>query len=103
METAIEHGVPGIEAECGGACACSEVAAFYIEEDWREKVDEPSPMEKDMLDFAYEGPGRIRVSVLPDQNPRGALDGLTVRTPEPLVQGARRNKSEQTGTNSNPR
>ena len=52
METAINQGVPGIEAECGGACACS-TCHVYIDEAWKEKVGEPSPMEEDMLDFAY--------------------------------------------------
>src|SRR6202046_5378616 len=52
METAIKHGVPGIEAECGGACACS-TCHVYVDESWREKVGEPAPMEEDMLDFAY--------------------------------------------------
>ena len=52
METAINNGVPGIEAECGGACACS-TCHVYIEEEWREKVGEPSPIEEDMLDFAF--------------------------------------------------
>ncbi len=52
METAIKHGVPGIEAECGGACACS-TCHVYIDEAWREKVGAPSPMEEDMLDFAF--------------------------------------------------
>ena len=52
METAINNGVPGIEAECGGACACS-TCHVYIDDAWRETVGEPSPMEEDMLDFAY--------------------------------------------------
>src|SRR5262245_3672239 len=37
METAIKHGVPGIEAECGGACACA-TCHVYVDEAWREKV-----------------------------------------------------------------
>jgi 2Fe-2S ferredoxin len=61
METAIKHGVPGIEAECGGACACS-TCHVYIEEEWREKVGEPSPMEEDMLDFAFEVKPNSRLS-----------------------------------------
>ena len=79
METAIKHGVPGIEAECGGACACS-TCHVYIDEPWREKVGEPSPMEEDMLDFAYGRQANSRLScqikVTED------LDGLSVHTPE---------------------
>ena len=52
METAIKNAVPEIEAECGGACACS-TCHVYVDEAWREKVGGPSPMEEDMLDFAY--------------------------------------------------
>ena len=79
METAIKNGVPGIEAECGGACACS-TCHVYIEEAWREKVGEPSPMEEDMLDFAYDVKPNSRLSC--QMKVSDELDGLTVRTPE---------------------
>src|SRR5215472_10415926 len=61
METAIKHGVPGIEAECGGACACA-TCHVYVDEAWREKVGPPSPMEEDMLDFGYEVRANSRLS-----------------------------------------
>jgi ferredoxin, 2Fe-2S len=79
METAIKNNVPEIEAECGGACACS-TCHVYIEEDWREKVGEPSPMEEDMLDFAFEVKPNSRLSCQIKVSEE--LDGLTVRTPE---------------------
>ena len=79
METAIKNGVPEIEAECGGACACS-TCHVYIEEAWREKVGEPSPMEEDMLDFAYNVQPNSRLSC--QIKVSDALDGLMVRTPE---------------------
>ena len=79
METAIKNGVPGIEAECGGACACS-TCHVYIEEAWREKVGELTPMEEDMLDFAYEVKPNSRLSC--QIKVSEALDGLTVHTPE---------------------
>jgi len=78
MEAAIKHGVPGIEAECGGACACS-TCHVYIDDAWREKVGEPSPMEEDMLDFAYEVKANSRLSC--QIKVREDFDGLTVRTP----------------------
>lgn len=79
METAIKNGVPGIEAECGGACACS-TCHVYIDEAWREKVGAPSPMEEDMLDFAYgiRPNSRLSCQIKVSQE----LDGLIVRTPE---------------------
>ena len=79
METAIKNGVPGIEAECGGACACS-TCHVYIDDAWREKVGEPSPMEEDMLDFAYEVKPSSRLSCQIKVSEE--LEGLTVRTPE---------------------
>jgi 2Fe-2S ferredoxin len=79
METAIRHGVPGIEAECGGACACS-TCHVYVEDAWRAKVGEPSPMEEDMLDFAFEVQPSSRLSC--QIKIREDFDGLMVRTPE---------------------
>ncbi|HKD28444.1 MAG TPA: 2Fe-2S iron-sulfur cluster-binding protein [Xanthobacteraceae bacterium] len=79
METAIKHGVPGIEAECGGACACA-TCHVYVDEAWREKVGPPSPMEEDMLDFGYEVRANSRLSC--QIKVTEALDGLVVATPE---------------------
>ncbi len=79
METAIKNGVTGIEAECGGACACS-TCHVYIDDAWREKVGAPSPMEEDMLDFAYEVKPSSRLSC--QIKVSDELDGLTVQTPE---------------------
>ena len=79
METAIKNSVPEIEAECGGACACS-TCHVYVEEGWKEKTGEPSPMEEDMLDFAFDVKPNSRLSCqikVSDQ-----LEGLVVRTPE---------------------
>ena len=79
METALRNAIPGIEAECGGACACS-TCHVYIDEGWRERVGEPSPMEEDMLDFAFEVKENSRLSC--QIKVSDDLDGLTVRTPE---------------------
>ena len=79
METAIKNGVPGIEAECGGACACS-TCHVYVDEAWREKTGEVSPMEEDMLDFAFEVKPESRLSC--QIKVTEALDGLVVTTPE---------------------
>ncbi len=78
METATKHGVPEIEAECGGACACS-TCHLYIDEAWREKVGAPSPMEEDMLDFAFEVRPNSRLSC--QIKVSDDLDGLVVTTP----------------------
>jgi 2Fe-2S ferredoxin len=78
METAINNGVPEIEAECGGACACS-TCHVYIDEAWKEQVGAPAPMEEDMLDFAFEVKPNSRLSC--QVKITDALDGLVVRTP----------------------
>ena len=59
MENAIRNAVPGIEAECGGACACA-TCHVYVDEAWTDEVGEPEAMEEDMLDFAYDVQARIR-------------------------------------------
>lgn len=79
MEAAVRAMVPGIEAECGGACACA-TCHVYVEPDWRESVGGPSPMEEDMLDFAYEVQDGSRLSC--QIKVSDAMDGLVVRVPE---------------------
>src|SRR4051812_11531648 len=79
MESAIKNSVPGIEAECGGACACA-TCHVYVEEEWREKTGGPSPMEEDMLDFGYDVRPSSRLSC--QIKVTDALDGLVVRIPE---------------------
>jgi 2Fe-2S ferredoxin len=79
METAIKNDVPGIEAECGGACACA-TCHVYVEEEWRAKTGEPSPMEEDMLDFGYDVRPSSRLSC--QIKVTAELDGLVVRVPE---------------------
>ena len=79
MENAIRNGVPGIEAECGGACACA-TCHVYVDEAWRDKVGGPSAMEESMLDFAENVEPSSRLSC--QIKVSDALDGLIVRTPE---------------------
>jgi len=79
METAIKNGIPGIEAECGGACACA-TCHVHVDEAWRAVVGEPSPMEEDMLDFGYDVKPDSRLSC--QIKITAELEGLVVRTPE---------------------
>ena len=79
METAIKNDVPGIEAECGGACACA-TCHVYVDEAWREKTGEASAMEQDMLDFAFDVRPNSRLSC--QIKVTDALDGLVVTMPE---------------------
>ena len=53
MEGAIDNDVPGIVAECGGACACATCHS-YIDEQWLDKMPEMDDMEDAMLDSALD-------------------------------------------------
>ena len=79
METAIKNMVPGIDADCGGACACA-TCHVYVEPEWREKTGPRNQMEEDMLDFAFDVRDESRLSC--QIKVSDALDGLRVRVPE---------------------
>lgn len=79
MENAIRNAVPGIEAECGGACACA-TCHVYVDEEWTSAVGEPEAMEEDMLDFAFDVRPTSRLSC--QIKVRDELDGLVVQVPE---------------------
>ena len=79
MENAVRNSVPGIEAECGGACACA-TCHVYVDEQWTEVVGPPEAMEEDMLDFAFDVRPTSRLSC--QIRMKAALDGLTVHVPE---------------------
>ena len=79
MENAIREGVPGIEAECGGACACA-TCHVYVDDSFMPVVGEPEAMEEDMLDFAFEVRPTSRLSC--QIRVSDALEGLTVTVPE---------------------
>ena len=79
MEGAIKNNVPGIDADCGGACACA-TCHVYVDEAWREKTGTASAMEESMLDFAQNVQPNSRLSC--QIKVTDALDGLVVRMPE---------------------
>ena len=79
MEGAVQNSVPGIDADCGGSCACA-TCHVYVDEQWTEKVPEITDAEKDMLDFAFETKSNSRLScqlMLEDKH-----DGIVVNLPE---------------------
>ncbi|MCL4166700.1 UNVERIFIED_CONTAM: hypothetical protein GTU68_054701 [Idotea baltica] len=79
MEAAIKNSIPGIDADCGGACACA-TCHVYVDEAFMDKVGGQEEMEQSMLDFAENVKPTSRlscqISVTDD------LDGLKVTTPE---------------------
>ena len=79
MEAAVRNGVPGIEAECGGACACA-TCHVYVSPEWYGKVGGPQPMEEDMLDFAWDVRPTSRLCC--QMKIVEGWDGLVVEIPE---------------------
>jgi 2Fe-2S ferredoxin len=83
MEGARDNGIPGIEADCGGACACS-TCHVYVDPAWIDRLPPKEAMEEDMLDFAYEpDPERSRLTC--QLRVTDELDGLVVRMPEKQI------------------
>nr|WP_306266465.1 2Fe-2S iron-sulfur cluster-binding protein [Pararhizobium sp. IMCC3301] len=80
MEGARDNGIPGIEADCGGACACS-TCHVYVDPDWTEKLPAKESMEDDMLDFAHQ-PDTARSRLTCQIKVNQALEGLIVHMPE---------------------
>ena len=79
MEAAVRNGVPGVIAECGGACACA-TCHVYVDKAWAEQVGEPSEMEEGMLDFATDVRPTSRLSC--QIRMTAELDGLVLHIPE---------------------
>jgi 2Fe-2S ferredoxin len=78
MEVAVKNQVPGIDADCGGACACATCHVF-VEPEWTEKTGARNPMEEDMLDFAFDVRDNSRLSC--QIKVRDELDGLRLKVP----------------------
>ncbi|GGG64119.1 peptide ABC transporter substrate-binding protein [Salipiger pallidus] len=83
MEGARDNNIPGIDADCGGACACS-TCHVYVHPDWLGKLPEKDDMEVDMLDFAFE-PDEARSRLTCQLKVTDALDGLVVQMPEKQI------------------
>lgn len=78
MEVAKKNLIDGIEAECGGACACA-TCHVYIDDSCKDKAGKASAMEEDMLDFAFDVRETSRLSCQIKVSPE--LDGLVLRVP----------------------
>ena len=82
MEGAVQNNIPGIDADCGGSCACA-TCHVYVDQNWFDKLPKKEDTEEDMLDMAFQ-PNKFsrltcQISVTDD------LDGLVVKMP--LKQG----------------
>ncbi len=79
MEAAVRNNIPGIDADCGGACACA-TCHVYVDPDFLPKTGEQEAMEQSMLDFADGVQENSRLSC--QISVSDELEGLTVTTPE---------------------
>ena len=79
MRGAVDNGVPGIDADCGGECACAP-CHVYVQEPWLAGTGTPGEQEASMLSFAATAQPNSRLSCQITMT--GALDGLVVRLPE---------------------
>jgi len=79
MRAAVAHSVPGIDAECGGACACA-TCHVYVADNWQALVGEAQGNEREMLDFANEVRRNSRLAC--QITVAAEMDGLTVHMPQ---------------------
>jgi ferredoxin, 2Fe-2S len=81
MRGAVNNLVPGIDADCGGECACA-TCHVYVDAAWLDRLGTPAPgsMEESMLSFAAVAEPNSRLSCQITMTE--ALDGLVVRMPE---------------------
>ena len=79
MEGAVMNKIPGIDADCGGACACA-TCHVYVSKDWIQKLPTKEDSEEDMLDFAFNVRENSRLSC--QISVTDELDGLIVNLPE---------------------
>lgn len=81
MRGAVNNNIPGIDADCGGECACA-TCHVYVEDAWLAKTGTPpaGSQEASMLSFAALARPNSRLSC--QITVSEALDGLIVRLPE---------------------
>jgi ferredoxin, 2Fe-2S len=78
MEAAKINSIAGVDAECGGACACA-TCHVYVDAAWKAKAGKPASMEEDMLDFAFDVQDTSRLAC--QIKVTAELDGIIVRVP----------------------
>ena len=78
MEVAVAHNVPGIDADCGGACACA-TCHVYIDQAWVDRLPARSDLEIQMLEFAISVSPQSRLSCRLSIEP--GMDGLLMTVP----------------------
>lgn len=78
MDGALSHAIPGIDGDCGGACACA-TCHVYVDDEWLAKLSPMNELERRMIVYATDVNANSRLACQIKVSP--ALDGLIVRTP----------------------
>lgn len=79
MRAAVDHNVPGIDADCGGACACA-TCHVYVDPQWLDKTGPRTEMEESMLSFAAARQENSRLACQIDMS--DALAGIVLHLPD---------------------
>ena len=79
MQTAIDNGVPGIDADCGGSCACG-TCHVIVDTAWFDRLGSMAPEEQQMLDMTPERSESSRLAC--QVQTTEVMDGMVVRLPE---------------------
>lgn len=82
MQAALTHAVPGILADCGGACSCATCHG-YVDPQWVERVPPATDGERDMIECALDVQDNSRLTCQIVMQPE--LDGLVVHLPKSQV------------------
>jgi 2Fe-2S ferredoxin len=82
MHAAVDNGVKGILADCGGACSCA-TCHCYVDDAWLEKTGAADDVETQMLEFVMDPQPNSRLSC--QIIVRDELDGLVIRLPESQI------------------
>jgi len=78
MQAAVNAGVPGIDGDCGGICACA-TCHVYVDAEWTDRLGGRGDQEESMLTFSpiLEPSSRLCCQI----KMRPELDGLVLRLP----------------------
>ena len=79
MQNAVDNMVPGIDADCGGACACA-TCHIFVPEQWQALTGERNPMENSMLQLAEGIQDNSRLACQIDVSE--TMEGIIVHMPE---------------------
>ena len=79
MQLAINNGIPSIDGDCGGECACG-TCHVILEDSWITKLGTASKNELQMLDLTSEktNNSRLACQIIAEDG----MDGMKVTLPE---------------------